>query len=106
NVARMLDSFHRRLPMPAPSAEISAERQVCALSHMSLWRDIYYTNRDSMNAPHWAVPDREIALGPDEFFVLGDNSTISGDARYWTNTVNLPEENLSVQGGRVPGRFM
>ena len=46
-------------------------------------------------------------LGSDEFFVLGDNSLISGDARYWHQPIYLPADgNLHVQAGRVPKRFM
>jgi hypothetical protein len=45
-------------------------------------------------------------LGKDEYFVLGDNSLISGDARYWSRPIELPFEELSVEPGRVPGRFM
>jgi hypothetical protein len=45
-------------------------------------------------------------LGPDEFFVLGDNSYVSLDARYWEDPIDLPHENLHVESGRVPRRFM
>ena len=45
-------------------------------------------------------------VGPDEYFVLGDNTVISKDARYWTDPIKLPAEDLDVGAGRVPGRFM
>src|SRR5206468_9358509 len=47
-----------------------------------------------------------IQLGRDEYFVCGDNSPISGDARYWNDPINLPLERLQVEAGRVPGRFL
>jgi hypothetical protein len=47
-----------------------------------------------------------MVLGPDEFFVLGDNSQVSLDARYWTDPIKLPHEMLDVEDGRVPRRFM
>jgi signal peptidase I len=91
--------------MPKPDVRITAAAQQCAVSHVSLWRDVYYTN----NPPHairWARPDEPIRLGPDEYFVLGDNTVISKDARYWTEPIKLPAEDLDVAAGRVPGRFM
>ncbi len=37
---------------------------------------------------------------------MGDNSSNSSDARYWTTPINLPNEDLMVEAGRVPARFM
>ena len=38
--------------------------------------------------------------------MLGDNTVISKDARFWTEPVRLPGEDLDVEAGRVPGRFL
>jgi hypothetical protein len=46
-----------------------------ALSHVKLYRDIYYTPPDS--------PVAEYQLGRGEYFVLGDNSPLSIDSRHW-----------------------
>jgi signal peptidase I len=104
----LLKVYESNQRLGAPAARISADHQVCAIEHLSLWRDIYYGNRDPNL--HWAVPFRYpeqiMKLGKDEYFVLGDNSPISGDARYWTYPVDLPDEDLNVDSGRVPGRFM
>jgi hypothetical protein len=43
-------------------------------------------------------------LGPKEYFVLGDNSQMSLDARSWAEDINLAD--LHVESGRVPDRFM
>src|SRR5699024_4683672 len=60
--------------------------------------------------PFWGSPDRPIHLsdqsGDREYYVLGDNSLISGDARYWADAIHLPHEDLDVKSGRVPERFM
>jgi hypothetical protein len=47
-----------------------------------------------------------IRLGPDEYFTLGDNSIMSLDGRGWTAPINLPDEHLFVDAGRVPDRFL
>jgi signal peptidase I len=105
----LLDSKNTR--QPRPSVRISAANQQCSVEHLSLWRDIYYLNGypDHTMQPRsamWGTPDKVIDLGPDDYFVLGDNSLISGDARMWDEDVDLPAERLYVQSGRVPRRFM
>src|SRR5687768_2854613 len=96
-----------------PEVRIRAERQTATLSHVGLWRDVYYLNRDgagSGNPVRWGsphdFPHHMITLGPEEYFVLGDNSPLSGDARTWHAPINLPDEDLDVLDGRVPGRFL
>jgi signal peptidase I len=111
-------NHHAQGPRPGPpTIEITANNETCLISHLQLHRDIYYTNRDG---PVNATPDTPIVLhhrgqprpepastyDDDEYFVMGDNSLISGDARYWTEPINLVHENLIVEGGRVPGRFL
>lgn len=46
---------------------------------LKLYRDIYYT-RQAVNRP--LGPER-VTLGPDEYYLLGDNSAISIDSRSW-----------------------
>jgi hypothetical protein len=87
-----------------------------------LWRDVDYTDRvrGGGNRMIWATPDNPIHLhhrgdareqgggtyDDDEFFVMGDNSLNSYDARYWSDPIDLPNEDLNVDSGRVPGRFL
>lgn len=109
NVGVLLSLFASSRYSSNPSVEIEAAQQSCAISHLRLWRDIYYLNDGSVersSRPHWASPDNVIHLGDDEYFVLGDNSQISGDARYWGQPIQLPDEQLDVAPGKVPGRFL
>jgi signal peptidase I len=108
DVARLLAEHRRGQVLPKPDAKIGAERQVCSLSHVSLWRDVYYTNYDpdSPGRIHWGTPEYPIELGEKEYWVLGDNSLMSGDGRYWSIPVELPDEGLYARAGVVPERFL
>ena len=108
DVAALLAEHEDRAEVPKPEVAVEAAGQRAELRNLKLWRDIYYLNRG--NALQWAVPrefpNNLIRLGEDEYFVLGDNSVVSRDSRYWTNAVELTSEGLEVEAGRVPGRFL
>jgi signal peptidase I len=115
SVRNLLRQFDDRVPQDRPSIHISAANQKCTISHLSLWRDVYYMNRVpnfSGGRLTWAVPDQfpdnlmRLKKDPPEYFCCGDNSPISGDGRYWQTDINLPNEDLVVESGRVPGRFL
>ncbi len=94
-------------PFAYPVVRIEAARQSCTIQHLLLSRDIYYLGRGRGYSLYWAIPDSIVHLGRGEYFVLGDNSLVSGDARTWHVPVELPREGLPfVESGRVPERFM
>lgn len=106
DISKLIHEFQSNTNAPKPTIQITADAQTCEISHLSLWRDIYYRNNNGGNPLRWANPSQVMELGKDEFFVLGDNSQVSLDARYWDQPIKLPHENLEVEDGRVPRRFM
>src|SRR5690606_370912 len=77
------------------------------------WRDTYPTARNQagrfpgnpFGAPE-DFPDKVRRLGEDESFMPGYNPFLSGDARGWNEGLQLQYEDLAVEGGRVPRRFV
>ena len=116
DIPKLLENLKSGLNDPQPEVQISADRQTCQISHVGLWRDIYYTQSvvsgsNSMMVYGNPIKSRygdagPVELGPGEYFVMGDNSPMSSDARFWTEPVDLPNELLHCEGGRVPERFM
>jgi len=122
DLAFLVNAYNAREKLPKPKISLTAENQQAEIRHLSLWRDVYYTNRergtgDTIASPpnagaalDWASPEifpqRVMHLGPDEYFTCGDNSLMSSDGRYWRQPINLPGEDLVADAGRVPGRFL
>ena len=67
----------------APAASpirIAAQGARVALRHVLIERDVYYTS--DMRYGFYGVQGHPITLGPNDYFVLGDNSSNSLDARF------------------------
>jgi signal peptidase I len=84
----------------------------CDLSHLKLFRDLYYTQLlpEWVNEQHGgikgtALQDNPLTLGPDEFFAMGDNSRASSDGRLWTRVYD-PLADLGLRPGVVPRRYL
>lgn len=85
-------------PLPYQAGE-SRRQQTCEpvqvgardldlqLRHLRLYRDVHYTAKHATGRADVAQ------LGPDEFFMLGDNSPVSVDSRAWESPA-IPRELL------------
>ena len=64
---------------------------------MRIYRDIYYTGSLAAGPRRPFGVDAPYLLGADEYFVLGDNSPVSNDSRFW-------ERSPVVRGDRFLGK--
>lgn len=70
------------------------------IHRMTLGRDIHYQVSAAPNQPTFGGDPRFYPhLGPDEFFVCGDNSPASKDARLWTQKDGGPDPWITDQIG-------
>ena len=74
---------------PWRPARLGASRLRAQVRNLRLYRDVYYTN----NVGERGV-SRPLTLGPEELFVLGDNSPVSRDSRCWTDGLVLHRDLL------------
>ena len=62
------------------------------LSDIKIYRDVYYTSALAFSPRKAFGIDAPYTLGVDEFFVLGDNSPVSNDSRFWPGSPVVPGE--------------
>lgn len=74
---------------PGRPARLGARNLRAQVKDLRLYRDVYY----SATVGELGVV-RPLTLGPDEFFVLGDNSPVSRDSRCWTDGLVLHRDLL------------
>ena len=78
---------HRRRRLTSRPVQLGAAGVDLSVSHLRLFRDVYYTANQVTSQGEFAP------LGPNEFFVLGDNSPVSVDSRAWESPA-IPRELL------------
>jgi len=67
------------------------------VSQFRIYRDIYYTGSLANTPRHPHGMFEAVRLGSDDYFVLGDNSPVSNDSRFWS-------EGPVVKGSMFVGR--
>lgn len=91
-MARERAALHERDEPPFPTVRLAAEAVRAQLAHVRIDRDGYYSSDVTGNGPahpRYGVPmgngvmGSPITLRSDAYFVCGDNSTQSLDARCW-----------------------
>jgi len=81
--------FNGADPGPGPFASpvsIGAQGGGLDVSDLKIYRDVYYTSSLANTPRRPFGVDIPYILGPDEYFVLGDNSPVSNDSRFWTSS--------------------
>jgi signal peptidase I len=68
--------------------KLGARGVKAAINNVRLFRDIYYTEVGTNGTR------KVVSLGPEEYFVLGDNSPNSDDSRFWPQRGVVPLENF------------
>ncbi len=100
------DAGRIRENVEPPRVEIFGSGKL-TLSHVSIFRDIHYTERQYGNSgtPGRATKDAFV-LGEDEFFVLGDNSPNSEDCRWWHRSGIANKGLDDYRTGTVPRAYL
>ena len=62
------------------------------VADLRLYRDVHYTSSLANTPRRPFGVDSPYLLGTDEFFVLGDNSPVSNDSRFWSGSPVVPGE--------------
>jgi len=94
-IARPMETRRPKEDMPSRPLAIGVEGLEVEIAELRVYRDVYYTTPAGYRA-RWGLAT-PVALGSDEFFVLGDNSPVSEDSRMWAT-------GAAVRGCWIVGR--
>ncbi len=75
---------------------IASTKDTFHLKRLQIWRDVYYLNEGAFYAD--GDLDKAFVTDADQYILLGDNSPISSDSRYW--------EAPAVDANRILGKVV
>jgi signal peptidase I len=85
----LFEPYDYERPRPGPNVGeipigVGVDGGEMILRQIQIYRDVHYTGTLA-GTPRQAHSVRSaVTLGPDEYFVLGDNSPVSNDSRFWS----------------------
>jgi signal peptidase I len=83
--------------MPGNPLALGVSGGSIQVRRVRVYRDLYYTGNLAIGPRRPFAVDTPYVLGPDDYFVLGDNSPVSNDSRFW-------ETSPVVKGDRFLGK--
>ncbi|SIO67478.1 signal peptidase I [Singulisphaera sp. GP187] len=69
---------------------VGVRRGSLTIERLKVFRDVFYTSALANTPRRPFGVDEPYQLGPDSFFVLGDNSSVSNDSRFWSTSPVVP----------------
>ncbi len=102
NGTALFDPYDYDDPAPSRTASetpiaLGVRGGAVEVNQIRIYRDIYYTSSLANTPRHSQGMATAVVMGADEYFVLGDNSPVSNDSRFWT-------EGPVVRGSMFVGR--
>lgn len=85
----LFDPYDYEAPRPGPTIGeipigVGVDGGELILHRVQIVRDVHYTGTLAGTPRLGQAVRSAVTLGPDEYFVLGDNSPVSNDSRFWS----------------------